>query len=149
MKALQSISLLHTRFGTIEYTDEDVFTFPEGIIGFPEERRFLLITTSERSTFRWLQSLDTPGLAFLVTDPGVFVSDYEPSVEARREGLLALATVSIPPGKAHEMTLNLAGPITIDPATRNGHQIVLDSEAYTTKHRVFAKASCVVEDSAA
>lgn len=136
-----------TRFGAIPYTDEEVLSFPQGIVGFPNLRRFILVKTSETSAFRWLQSVEYPEMAFLVTDPAQFAQDYRP-VKEESEGTL-LATVNIPHGRPEEMTLNLAGPIWIEHGTRRGYQMVLDSEAYTTKYRVFAKASSEIAQMAA
>lgn len=131
--------LTNTRFGSIFYRDEDVLEFPEGLIGYPDERHFVLLSTSDESPFQWLQSVDTPTLAFLVADPNSFVRDYRPFETDRDEMLLT--TVSIPHGRPDEMTLNLAGPILLELGSRSGCQIVLEDEAYTTKYRVFAKAA--------
>ena len=52
---------------------------------------------------------------------------------------LVYTTASIPHGRPRDMTLNLAAPIVISGATRLGKQIVLENEAYTMRHRVFAE----------
>jgi flagellar assembly factor FliW len=136
----------NTRFGKLEYIEEDVVTFPEGIVGFPDCTRFVFVSNKQNATFRWLQSVELPEFAFLVTDPSEIVQGYEPvlgeafaktmGIEATTPTML-LATVSIPPGKPEEMTVNLAGPIVINAATRIGRQFVIEDEAYTIKHRVF------------
>lgn len=140
-----------TRFGRIEYFDEDVVTFEEGLVGFPELKGFLLLSTKENSPFRWLQSLDAPVLAFLVADPEGFVAEYQPPVpfEGCADSVLVYTTASIPPGRPEEMTLNLAGPIFIEAESRKGKQSVLDNEAYTIKHRVMVQPACAEERAAA
>ncbi|MHB8637524.1 MAG: flagellar assembly protein FliW [Fimbriimonadaceae bacterium] len=141
-----------TRFGTVGYTDADVVLFNDGPVGFPEHRRFLLLCHKPDSPFRWLQSLDEPQLAFLITDPASWVPTYAPTIsdaDVERLGLIASAprlvyvTVTIPPGKPEEMTVNLAGPILIDLERRLAIQLVLQDETYTTKHRVFPQANRV------
>ena len=57
--------------------DERVITFPGGLLGFPDHTRFALIQTGEENYFFWLQSVDEPNLAFVVTDPSIFFKDYE------------------------------------------------------------------------
>jgi flagellar assembly factor FliW len=138
-----------TRFGAIDYDENDVIRFPEGIVGFPDCRDYLLVAHKPESNFRWLQSLDEPRLAFLVTDPAAYVDNYDPvlgddfavemGIDASTPTLL-LTTVSIPRGKPEEMTLNLAGPIVINVHERVGRQFILDDEAYTVKHRAFPES---------
>ena len=139
-------TLANTRFGAIEFIEEDVITFCEGLIGFPNCTRFVFVTQKPESPFRWLQSLDLPEFAFLVADPCEYVENYSPvlgdEIAAAMEiddetPTFLFTTVSIPRGKPREMTLNLAGPIVINAATRIGRQFVVDNEAYTIKHRVF------------
>lgn len=150
--------LTGTRFGDIEFSEEDIIHFAEGLIGFPNSHSFVLLCAKPGSEFRWLQSLDEPALAFLCTDPTVFVPEYAPTMplrHARDLGMteetprLVLTTAAIPRGKPEDMTLNLAGPIIINAEERRGRQIVLEDGAYTIKHRVFPKAERAKEAVAA
>jgi flagellar assembly factor FliW len=147
-----------TRFGAIDYEEEDVLTFREGLIGFPNGRRYLLLSLKDDSPFRWLQSLEEPALAFLVADPAHWLLDYEPVVRKEIAQALALTeetprflltTAVIPPGRPDEMTLNLAGPLLINAETRQGAQVVLEDDAYTIRHRVFQSANRVSASAAA
>lgn len=143
--------IIGTRFGRIEYTDEDVVTFNGGLVGFPDLNRFVLLSTKENSPFRWLQSLETPTMAFLIVDPEGFAADYAPPspFEGNVDTVLMYTTASIPHGKPDEMTLNLAGPIFIDAQSRQGIQSVLENEAYTIKHRVAFQSASAEERAAA
>lgn len=143
-----SFSLTGTRFGVIQYESLDIVRFDDGLIGFPNCRQFVLISAKPDSPFRWLQSVEQPALAFLVVDPIVFVPEYSPSISNAIAGALKLTedtpqmlftTVTIPSGQPDQMTLNLAGPIVVNAESRIGKQVVLEDEAYTTKHRVFQK----------
>lgn len=136
-----------TRFGDIDYQAEDVIHLDEGLIGFPGLSEFILVDHKPDSPFRWLQSVDEAPLAFLVTEPRQFVPDYNPLASKGAE--IVFTTVAIPAGKAHDMTLNLAGPIMIDAASKRGRQVVLDDGSYTVKHRVFAEANQATEKAAA
>ena len=66
-----------TRFGTVEVAEERVLTFPSGLLGFASYRRFVLLQPDEEGVFYWLQSADTPELAFVVTDPCLWADDYQ------------------------------------------------------------------------
>ncbi|MBR1680853.1 flagellar assembly protein FliW, partial [bacterium] len=60
------------RFGEIEGDENLIFNFAMPILGYNEETQFILIESKEASLFKWLQSTNTPDLAFLVTSPGFF-----------------------------------------------------------------------------
>ena len=82
-----------TRFGVIEISEDRVITFPKGLLGFPEHHRYCLLQPGDDACFFWLQSLDDPELAFVVTDPTLFMQDY--SVPIRAEQLSSLGLSSL------------------------------------------------------
>ncbi|MDI9637373.1 flagellar assembly protein FliW [Kamptonema cortianum] len=131
-----------TRFGYLEYEAEDVVKFQEGMLGFPGKTDFLIIEHKAGSPFRWLQSIDTGDLAFLVVDPGVYLADYAPEMPMEAAEKLELSEdtprlvytiVTIPRGKPEAMTLNLAGPLVINLENRQAKQIVLETDLYPIK----------------
>lgn len=138
---------LKTRVGVIEFGPDDVLSFPDGLLGFPDQRRFVLVQHKENSPFRWLLSIDDTDLAFLVVDPAEYVTDYAPPMPKRASDALRLdhttpmlvyTIVTIPSGHPEDMTLNLAGPVVVNCEAGLGRQIVLDDEAYPVRHRAFA-----------
>jgi flagellar assembly factor FliW len=150
--------LLHTpRFGAVEYTHEDVVTFPDGMIGFAAQREYLILQHKEGSPFRWLQSIESPELAFLIVDPVHFVADYSPSVTAEavhsidvveESSTLVYTVVTIPKGMPGEMTLNLAGPIVVNADKRLAKQLILDDSRWSLKHKVERKVASPTEQAA-
>lgn len=134
-----------TRFGKIEIDDEAVITFPQGLFGFEQYRRFIVLRTDEKSPFLWLQSLEEPGLAFVVIEPHHFKPDYAPTISDADAEALALnedtpcmtfVIVTIPHGKPEEMTANLLGPVIINAVSRVARQVIVEDECYTTKHSI-------------
>jgi flagellar assembly factor FliW len=141
--------VIGSRFGNIEFAEEDVIRFPKGLIGLNDLHEFVVVCLDEKSPFRWLQSCQEPSFALLVTDPKSYIRDYEPIYGSRTLGEISLfeespklvfVTVTIPPGRPQDMTLNLRGPIVINAENRIAAQCVLDDETYTTKHRVFSQS---------
>ena len=61
--------------GALDVGEDQVFTFPKGILGFPTCQRFVLLP-ADREGFFWLQSLDCGSLAFLLVDPFEFVEEF-------------------------------------------------------------------------
>lgn len=141
--------LANTRFGTIPYEDFDVLDFPEGLIGFGDWHHFLIINHKEGSPFRWLQSIEHPSFAMLMVDPHFYDSSYDPRVPATEldrvqlgagDPRLMYVTVSIPAGIPNDMTLNMAGPILINPANQLAVQVILPAESYNTRQRAFPES---------
>lgn len=152
------MTLEHTRFGAIEYSNDDVLQIPDGLIGFMNLRNFVILSHNPESPFRWLQSIDEPGLAFLLADPARYLSDYAVDISDQLAQELSLSvetatliytTASIPAGKPKELTLNLAAPIVINAEQRIGKQVIVENEAYTMRYRVFASEERVGEAAAA
>lgn len=129
-----------TRFGNVEIAEDRVITFPKGILGFSDYSRFCLLEPAEDSAFFWLQSLDDPTLAFVVTDPSFFVPDYSVPVRQDQMGDLGLARledaqVFVIVNKVDQtLTGNLQGPLVINTITRAGEQLVLAEKRWQIRH---------------
>lgn len=129
-----------TRFGVIDIAEDRVITFPKGLLGFSTHTRFCLLEPGEDACFFWLQSIDEPGLAFVVTDPSMFIADY--SVPVRPEQMVELklnrledAQVFVVVNKVDQtLTGNLQGPLVINTLTRTGEQMVLAEKKWHTRH---------------
>ncbi|MEM1331351.1 MAG: flagellar assembly protein FliW [Planctomycetota bacterium] len=129
-----------TRFGVIQIAEDRVITFPKGLLGFPSQKRYCLLEPGDDACFFWLQSLEEPSLAFVVTDPALFVEDYSVPLRAEQMDELGLdrtenAQVFAIVNKIdHQLTGNLQGPLVINTLTREGAQLVLAEKRWTTRH---------------
>ena len=134
-----------TRFGTLSINKEDTIYMPFGIPGFPHEQQFVIIQHKEDSPFLWYQSSQEPALAFVITDPWLFVPDFnfnrskalkdlgwDPGMEQSQ--LQVYVIVNIPQGSPNKMTANLMGPILINKSNREAVQIIIPESAYSHKH---------------
>jgi flagellar assembly factor FliW len=129
-----------TRFGVIQIAEDRVISFPKGLLGFPAAKRYCLLEPGDEACFFWLQSLDDPALAFVVTDPALFVPDYSVPIRPDQMSDLALsrledAQVFVIVNKVEaQLTGNLQGPLVINTTTREGEQMVLAEKRWTTRH---------------
>lgn len=129
-----------TRFGNVEIEDDRVITFPSGLLGFDRYTKYCLLRPNDEGLFYWLQSLEEPSLAFVVTDPSQFVSDY--SVPIRAEQMQSLGLESIDDAQVlvivnkqdRQLTGNLQGPLVIGTRTMLAEQLVLAEKRWTTRH---------------
>lgn len=131
-----------SRFGAVEVDQERVIVFGRGILGFPRYTRYVLIQPEPDSTFYWLQSIETADLAFVVTDPLLFVPDYQvPLREETRQDIgladLSEASVLVIVNKVGDMlTANMQGPLVIHANTRAAAQVVISERKYQTRHPI-------------
>ena len=129
-----------SRFGGVEVDDQRFLNFPNGLLGFPDDREFALIQTGENSAFYWMQAVHRPELALVVCDPRLFVPDYRVTIKSDDLTHIGLADaggsqVFVVVNKVDDMlTGNLQGPLVINIATRVGKQLVLSDKRYATRH---------------
>ena len=128
-----------SRFGVLTIDEQRILFFPQGLLGFPNQKRFALIQTGPEKCFFWLQCADEPNLAFVVADPTIFFKDYD--VPLRQEYLKELdmadsrfAQVLVICNKAEQwLTGNLLGPLLINAANCLGQQVVLTEKKWTAR----------------
>lgn len=129
-----------TRFGEVEFDPTNVIHFPEGLIGLDHLRNFIVMPNKKEGPLFWIQSVDDPDFAFVVTDPTNFFLDYRVQIDENErkklqmnsgDDFFVLSIVSISPEK--EITLNLAGPIIYSPKSNKAFQGILEEGKYDTK----------------
>ena len=144
--------LLDTRQFPLKYPiltpQEDVIiSFPAGIIGFSHLRSFRLFEPAGGYPLKFLQAVEALEISFTCIDVAAIKMDYEfPLNEEEAQALalekpedaLVLALVVIPEDP-RQMTANLAGPVVINTRTREGRQIVLNTETYPLKYRIVSE----------
>ena len=99
-------------------TETKVIEFPEGLPGFENLTKFIILEEPEAKEFMHLQSVEEKDVSFLITDPYRFKTDYAPIInEAYFEKLgggaddeFVLYTIACIRENVKDSTLNLAGP---------------------------------------
>ncbi len=129
-----------TRFGEIEYDPKNLLHFPAGLIGLPNLQEFIVMPNKKAGPLFWIQSVNDPAIAFVLTDPNNFFPDYHVIPEESERRLLhideddpcyVLTVVTVPPDQ--NITLNLAAPILFTPKSNRAIQIILENTDYQTK----------------
>jgi len=135
------------KLGSIQVPENQLFTFRQGLLGLTEFCRFALLAPPETRPFLILQCVDQPELAVVVVDPSCLVPDFrfnrlKPTLAELKaqspDELQMFVTLTIPPGQPEAATANLVSPILINPASRLGKQVVLESPQYNHQHRLFS-----------
>jgi flagellar assembly factor FliW len=133
-----------TRFGTIDISEKEIVRFPEGLYGFEKETEFTLLpfNPNVESPMEWMQSLKSDHLAFVVTDPYLYLPDYKlklseedkKRVELQEEDLFLTRAIVTIPENYSEMTVNLIAPLVINKDKGVAKQFVLTNLDYDTRH---------------
>lgn len=136
------MKLLTSRFGEIELQTDKIMNFPNGIPGFENQLRFIMLQTEEELPFSYMQSVNDGDLAFIVTNPFLFFTDYQfdlpqeiqNELNLRNESDVMIFSIVTVNAQAGELTLNLLAPIVLNMAEKVGQQIILHQTNYKTKH---------------
>ena len=139
-----------TRFGTISIKEEKIIKMPFGMLGFPDKKTFIILHHQENSPFFWYQSIDDPGLAFVIISPFIFIPDYKIDLETTLKEmswngngdnnyLELFVVVNVPRGMPHKMTGNFIGPVLVNSKVYEAVQMVISNSPYTHKFPLFKK----------
>lgn len=121
--------------------EQELWTFPEGLIGVPDLRRFALVPLEQVPPFELLCSIDAPEFGIVVVDPRTLIPDYVLSLTAEdlmplREpepGRLAIRVPVVLPSERAPLTLNLKGPVVLSPREMIGVQRISPDERHDVR----------------
>jgi len=123
-----------TRFGSVRIRSNDIFRFPQGLIGFADCQRWVLLADAATESVGWLQSATHPELAVAVVSPRRFVPDYKFHVAPSQLVTLNLSdtdrafVLNIVAKQGYVLTTNLKAPLIFNLDGRLGCQVVVSDD---------------------
>lgn len=130
------------KFGALEVAAEEIIAFPEGLLGFPGEKQFIILQSLDIEPFLWLQSATDPALAFVIIDPLLVYPHYK--VEVRPEevtcleledpGRARILAICVVPSDPQKATVNLKGPLVMNLEKRLGKQVISADPEHEVRH---------------
>jgi flagellar assembly factor FliW len=134
--------LTSSRLGRIEVPDTKVISMARPILGFERLTEFCLVEVEAIAPFLWLHSVEDPTVAFLVVNPLVFFPKYRIEInsaeiaelEVDRSEMIETYVIATVPTEYQKMSVNLQGPILINPANNLAKQLVLVNSDYKVRH---------------
>jgi flagellar assembly factor FliW len=142
------VEIKTTRFGDVKIDENLIITLPEGILGFEDIKRYIILDHFDKeSPFKWLQSIEDPSLAFVITDPLMFVPEYKARISKEEIKAIdisgeskAIIVVIVNIKRDHsEITVNLQGPIVINAEKKLAKQVVIKESDYSVRHIIFSR----------
>ncbi len=126
---------------TFEMEADKVIHFPFGLIGFAEEKEFVLLERDQSPRIAWLQSVKNPELALPVVSGHELCEDYPDvpltdAIFADRVGEMSddtalMVVLTCQSGMAP--TINMMSPIVVDAKTRTGAQLILQGTRFASR----------------
>lgn len=134
-----------TRFGSIVVGENDIITFPEGMLGFSKISQYILIERVDDSLFLWLQAVRKPSVAFPLLEPQIFEVNYRVDLSEEDRKILKLESLKhvkvfsiiTIPSDPTKMTANLKAPLVVNIKTRLAHQVILHDADYPIRKSIF------------
>jgi len=135
------MNVMTSRFGPLEISEQDSIQLTEGPVGFRNCTKFVLLADQKVEGLYWLQSLESPELAFALVPPGEGLENYHVDVRSGDRSALALEEGQDPEiflilnrSETGVLTVNLQGPMIFNLARRVGRQLVLTSSRHSVRH---------------
>lgn len=140
------------RFGTLQLNSDQLFLFPQGLIGMETLRQWALLPDPQNPSVAWLQSASRGDRAIALISPRAFFDSYRVHV-TRREleclhmkagtELYIMTTVS---GHVGKLTTNLRAPLILNLDQRLGCQIITnDSQPLQKSLPLFDNAGATTD----
>ncbi|MBD3108496.1 flagellar assembly protein FliW [Bacillus sp. AGMB 02131] len=131
----------------VQLIENEAWSFPNGIPGFPEEKEFVLHPIFNQESFFILQSKEKEEVAFIVTNPFEFYQDYDFTLDENslavlelinEEDVVVLVIVTLR-DSLENSTVNLQAPIILNKRNYKGKQVILNNSPYRTRHNIITK----------
>ncbi|MBK7229994.1 MAG: flagellar assembly protein FliW [Ignavibacteriales bacterium] len=120
------------QFGEVEYSEDLVINFAEGLFGFENLHKYLFIKT-EDELFYWLNSVEQPDIAFALI--GLRIIDEKfPTIEENEA--FGIVTFSKNPA---DVKVNLKAPVYVNQDSKSGFQKIIDSDKYPIAYNLFVE----------
>jgi flagellar assembly factor FliW len=136
-----------TRFGEIEVTDNMVIDFQNGLGGFPELKKFFMV--SHNVHVRWMQSMDNPDIAFILMEPFEMIPEYAFKIDINAEQYLDIVDASTlitfvmlavrDDGLTLSVTANLRTPVLINTENMKGAQLTIEDSDVPVRFSIEAE----------
>ena len=151
------LNVKSARFGEVEVNEDQLITFPSGIAGFEELKRWCLLHIEDTPDFNWLQSLEDESIALLLADPDELFQNYVADIQEDQVADLELPKEeeSVPSlvmrvilkwdEEKRRFFANLRAPIIFNLDNRYAVQTILQNANYSMREEVQTKSSLTEE----
>jgi flagellar assembly factor FliW len=132
---------------------ENIFTFPEGILGFKEIQEYCILLNDKVKPFMFMQALDGSDICFVCVESFLICPDYSLTIPdktiqlldlTKPEEALILSLVTVRKN-IEDITANLMSPIIVNMHTSKAQQVIIENSNYPVRYKIWDH----IEDNAA
>ncbi len=120
------------QFGEIEFTEDFIISFEDGLFGFEHLHKFLFIKTDD-DLFYWLNSIEQPEIAFPLIGTRVIDEKFPTEIEYESFGIVILSK------NPADIKVNLKAPVYINHDKKTGFQKIIDNDKYPIDYSLFVE----------
>jgi len=128
-----------------EVSSDNIFTFPEGILGFENVHDYVFLMNDKVAPFMFMQSLDDSNLSFVCIEIFKICPDYNitlpPSTIDALEvqdpsDVIVVGLVTVRKDVV-DTTANLMSPIVVNLKSSKAQQVILENSEYPVRFKVW------------
>lgn len=136
---------LNTKYhGVIEYNEDEVITFEDGLLGFESLKKYIIFSLKDNEEFKVIHSVEDPTIGLVIMSPFLVKEDYELKLSKEdvfklginNEEEVALYTTVTLNSDIKKITTNLRAPIVLNVCNNNAKQIILENDNYSIKELI-------------
>lgn len=125
------------QFGELHISPEQIFTFPQGIVGFAHLTEYVIISDDSTAPIQWLIAMEDSTIGLPVINALIIDMQYKPALDVDATQNTVFVVVNLAQG---QISVNMKAPIVMNSVTMLGEQTVLSSERYQTDFILRPKA---------
>lgn len=130
--------------GVINYSEEDIIFFKNGLPGFEDLRKFIIFPLKDNDSFSIIHSVEED-LGIILISPFMVKENYEfklkeniiEELKIKEPNEVMVYTTVTLNSNIEKITTNLKAPIVINRFSKLGKQIIIDNESYKIKEPIF------------
>ena len=130
--------------GVINYSEEDIIYFKNGLPGFEDLRKFIIFPLKDNDSFSIIHSVEED-LGIILISPFMVKENYEfklkenivEELKIKEPNEIMVYTTVTLNSNIEQITANLKAPIVINRFSKLGKQIIIDNESYKIKEPIF------------
>jgi flagellar assembly factor FliW len=137
-----------SRLGEIGVNEKNIIVFPNGILGFSEYSKYIILPADENqeTPFYYLQSIEDENLSFIILRTFSFFQTYDfeldestvVELDIKESVDVQVFSIVTAKGNLKEATTNLKAPIIINNKTNHAKQVVLEKGDFLIKQPLFS-----------
>ena len=134
------------QLGEVVLDPKCMVDFPDGIPGFEQYKKYVIVTIDKYVPFQWLQSLEEPHLSFPIIKPILLYPEYAPFIAQEELCTIRLESfeeadvyfITTVGAEPQDVSVNMRAPLLLNREARLGKQCILADRSYSLKHPLVA-----------